>query len=175
MMDSIGGSANPSNSGPSGTPVSVAGSGFGTTQSALHSTTAAEPVGTYAHARRAGGLLFLAGIGPRQRGSKKIPGVTLDASGKVANYDVAAQVHSCFENVKIILEQSGSSWDRIIDVTVFLTDMQRDFPTVNALWATYFMDPATQPCRTTIEIKSLPKAGDSLINFEVKIVATVGE
>jgi len=119
--------------------------------------------------------LFLAGIGPRQRGSKKIPGVTLDASGNVADYDVAAQVHSCFENVRIILEQAGSSWDRIIDVTVFLTDMKRDFATVNAIWATYFKEPATQPCRTTIEIKSLPQAGDSPINFEVKVVATVGQ
>ena len=165
----------PSESAPSGTSGRIAGISAITTQNAIHSTSAAEPVGTYAHARRAGGLLFLAGIGPRQRGSKTIPGVSLDASGKVADYDVAAQMHSCFENVRMILEQSGSSWTRIIDVTVFLTDMQRDFPTVNSLWATYFSDPATQPCRTTIEIKSLPQAGNSPINFEVKIIATVGE
>ena len=173
-MDSNLGGANPSPS-PSNSNFGPSGIIPGAIQSAIHSSNAAEPVGSYAHARRAGGLLFLAGIGPRQRGSKKIPGVTLDASGNVADYDVAAQVHSCFENVRIILEQAGSSWDRIIDVTVFLTDMKRDFATVNAIWATYFKEPATQPCRTTIEIKSLPQAGDSPINFEVKVVATVGQ
>ncbi len=177
-MDSNLGGANPSPSPspfPSPSNSKPGGAVPSTFHSALHSSIAAEPVGTYAHARRAGGLLFLAGIGPRQRGSKKIPGVTLDASGNVADYDVAAQVHSCFENVRMILEQSGSSWDRIIDVTVFLTDMKRDFATVNALWADYFKEPATQPCRTTVEIKSLPQAGDSPINFEVKVVATVDQ
>lgn len=141
--------------------------------SALHSTSAAEPVGSYAHARRAGNLLFLAGIGPRQRGSKDIPGVVLAADGSVASYDIAAQVHACFANVKLILDQAGSSWDRIIDVTVFVTDMKRDFATVNRLWGEYFGNPATQPCRTTVEIKSLPQAGNAPINFEVKVVATV--
>lgn len=138
---------------------------------ALHSQAAPEPVGAYAHARRAGGLLFLAGIGPRTRGSKTIPGVRLDASGAMVDYDVEAQVRACFANVRAVLEEAGSAWDRIIDVTVFLTDMRRDFSTYNRLWAEYFPTGANSPTRTTVEVKSLPQAGNAPIAFEVKVVA----
>jgi len=140
--------------------------------STLHSTSAPEPVGAYAHARRVGNLLFLAGLGPRRRGSKDIPGVTLNASGTMVDYDVAQQIHSCFANVKIVLEEAGSTWDKIVDVTVFLTDMKRDFAVYNALWAQYFPAGPNSPTRTTIEIKSLPQAGTAPIAFEVKVIAT---
>jgi 2-aminomuconate deaminase len=145
---------------------------------AHHSTRAAEPVGAYAHARRiplgsGGFMLFLAGIGPRQRGTKVIPGVIKYPDGTVKSYDIEAQVRSCFENVRIVLEESGASWRAIIDVTVFLTDIARDFPTVNRLWAEYFPDPANAPARTTVEIAALPQAGDAPINFEAKVIAMV--
>jgi 2-aminomuconate deaminase len=132
------------------------------------SRTAAEPVGAYSHARRVGSLLFLAGIGPRKRGSKDIPGVILDAAGQVVDYDIEAQIRSAFENVRLVLEESGSSFAGIVDVTVFLTDMKRDFPTFNRVWAEYFK--ANQPTRTTVEINALPTP----IAFEVKVIATVG-
>lgn len=136
-----------------------------------NSAHAPEPLGAYAFARRAGGLLFLAGIGPRQRGSKDIPGVVLDARGGVASYDIEAQVRSCFANVRAVLDEAGSSWSKIVDVTVFLTDMQRDFATYNRLWAEYFPTGPASPTRTTVEISSLPQAGNAPINFEVKVVA----
>ena len=139
---------------------------------AVHSKTAAEPVGAYAHARRVGNLLFLAGVGPRLRGSKDIPGVQLDANGAVVTYDIEAQVRSCFENVRLILQEAGSSWDQIVDVTVFLTDMKRDFAVYNRVWAEYFS--ASPPARTTVEIGALPQAGTAPIAFEVKVIATVG-
>lgn len=140
---------------------------------ALHSQRAAEPVGAYAHARRAGNLLFLAGLGPRRRGSKDIPGVRLDAAGVVVDYDIEAQVRACFDNVRTVLEESGSRWENIIDVTVFLTNMKRDFPRVNALWAEYFPPGSTSPTRTTVEVLSLPQAGNAPIAFEVKVIAAV--
>lgn len=136
--------------------------------SAIMSSAAAEPVGAYAHARRVGNLLFLAGIGPRQRGSKEIPGVRLDSAGNVAGHDIEAQVRSAFENVRLVLEAAGSSWDRIVDVTVFLTDMKRDFATFNRVWAEFFK--ANPPARTTVEVGALPTP----IAFEVKVIATVG-
>jgi 2-aminomuconate deaminase len=145
---------------------------------ALHSTRAAEPVGAYAHARRAGNLLFLAGIGPRKRGSKDIPGVVLSADGTVKEYDMEAQVRSCFENVRIVLEEAGSSWENIVDVLVFLTDMKRDFAVFNRLWSEYFPaagDGGGQPTRTTIQVCALPQAGNAPIAFEVKVVATIPE
>src|SRR6476659_3793649 len=115
---------------------------------------APEPVGLYPHARRVGNLLFLSGVGPRERGTKKIPGVELDAGGAIVSYDIEAQCHSVFKNVRAILEDAGSSWDRLVDVTVYLTNMKADFPTYNRLWADYFKnDP---PCRTTVEINCLP-------------------
>lgn len=139
----------------------------------IRSTKAAEPVGAYPHARRVGNLLFLAGLGPRRRGSKDIPGVKLDSAGGVIDYDIEAQVRACFENVRTVLEESGSRWENIVDVLVFLTDMQRDFSTFNRIWAEYFPPGPTQPTRTTIAITALPQAGNAPINFEVKVIATV--
>ncbi len=132
------------------------------------SAKAPEPVGLYPHARRVGNLLFLSGVGPRRRGSKEIPGVTLDGEGRVVSHDIEAQCHSVFENVRAILEESGSRWEALVDVTVFLTHMKRDFAAYNRLWAQYFAkDP---PCRTTIEVGSLPTP----IAIELKCIATIG-
>ena len=135
-------------------------------QSAVMSSRAAEPVGHFPHARRVGNLLFLSGIGPRERGSKSIPGVSQDLQGRVVAYDIEAQCHSVFRNVRLILEEAGSSWDKLVDVTVYLTNMADDFKTYNRLWAEYFAkDP---PCRTTVEVNCLPTP----IAIELKCVAT---
>ena len=131
------------------------------------SSKAPEPVGLYPHARRVGNLLFLSGVGPRARGSKEIPGVKLDANGKVISYDIEAQCHSVFRNVRSILEEAGSSWDKLVDVTVFLTNMKDDFPIYNRIYAEYFKD--NQPCRTTVEINCLPTP----IAIELKCIATM--
>src|SRR6476660_9093020 len=120
----------------------------------INSSKAPEPVGLYPHACRVGNLLFLSGVGPREKGTKKIPGVELDANGNIVSYDIATQCHSVFKNVKMILEASGSSWDKIVDVTVFLTNMKDDFPIYNKLYGDYFKD--AQACRTTVEVRSLP-------------------
>lgn len=136
---------------------------------ALNSSKAPEPVGLYPHARRVGNLLFLSGVGPRSRGTKEIPGVTLDADGNIASYDIEIQCRSVFQNVRWILEDSGSSWDKMVDVTVFLTNMKDDFKTYNRLWAEYFGD--NPPCRTTLEINCLPTP----IAIELKVIATIGE
>lgn len=136
---------------------------------AIDSQTAPEPVGLYPHARRVGNLLFLSGIGPRVRGQKAIPGVTLDADGNLVDHDIEAQCHSVFANVKAVLEAAGASWADLVDVTVYLTHMQRDFPTYNRLWAAYFPDPASRPCRTTVEINCLPTP----IAIELKCTAVV--
>src|SRR6185503_333736 len=141
--------------------------------SGISSDQAPEPVGAYPHARRAGNLLFLSGVGPRRRGSKEIPGVKLDAAGKVAGYDIEAQVRACFDNVRAILDEAGSSWDRIVDVMVFLTDMDRDFAKYNRVYAEYFPPGPNQPTRTTIEVGALPTAGNATIAFEAKVVATI--
>jgi 2-aminomuconate deaminase len=135
---------------------------------ALNSHKAPEPVGLYPHARKVGNLLFLSGVGPRSRGTKEIPGVTLDSEGNIASYDIEEQCRSVFQNVKWILEDSGSSWDQMVDVTVFLTNMKDDFKTYNRLWAEYFGD--NPPCRTTLEINCLPTP----IAIELKVIATVG-
>jgi 2-aminomuconate deaminase len=127
------------------------------------------PVGLYPHARRVGNLLFLSGVGPRRAGTKEIPGVTLDPDGVVTAYDIEAQCRSVFENVRLILEDSGSSWDRLVDVTVYLTNMKDDFATYNRLWAEYFSN--EPPCRTTVEVNALPTP----IAIELKCIATVGE
>jgi 2-aminomuconate deaminase len=129
------------------------------------SSKAPEPVGLYPHARKAGGLLFLSGVGPRERGTKKIPGVELNEAGAVISYNIEAQCHSVFRNVRFILEDAGSSWDKIIDVTVFLTNMKDDFQTYNRLWAEYFNE--NPPCRTTVEINCLPTP----IAIELKVIA----
>jgi len=136
---------------------------------AINSDKAPDPVGLYPHARRVGNLLFLSGVGPRKKGSKEIPGVTLDTQGKIISYDIAAQCHSVFENVKNILEASGASWSDLVDVTVYLTNMKDDFPVYNKLWAEYFAnDP---PCRTTLEINCLPTP----IAIELKCIAALKE
>ena len=135
--------------------------------SKIESQNAPEPVGSYPHARKVGNLLFLSGVGPREKGKKEIPGVTLDEKGKIISYDIEAQCHSVFANVKAILEDSGSSWDQLVDVTVFLTNMKDDFKTYNRIYGEYFKD--NQPCRTTVEILSLPTP----IAIELKCVATI--
>ncbi|MES2381971.1 MAG: Rid family hydrolase [Bacteroidota bacterium] len=133
----------------------------------IHSSKAPEPVGLYPHAKRVGNLLFLSGVGPREKGTKKIPGVELDENGNIVSYDIATQCRSVFQNIKYILEDAGSSWDKMVDVTVFLTNMKDDFKVYNQLWAEYFKD--TQPCRTTIEINCLPTP----IAIELKVIATI--
>ncbi len=133
----------------------------------INSAKAPEPVGLYPHARRVGNLLFLSGVGPRERGSKKIPGVELDDAGNIVSYDIETQCRSVFQNVRYILEDAGSSWDKIVDVTVFLTNMKDDFAAYNKLYAEHFA--GNQPCRTTIEISSLPTP----IAIELKVIATM--
>ena len=120
----------------------------------VNSDKAPEPVGAYPHARRVGNLLFLSGVGPRKRGVQKIPGVELDEQGNILSYEIETQCHSVFENVRMILEDAGSSWDELIDITVFLTDIEKDFPIYNRVYADYFK--TNQPCRTTVEISKLP-------------------
>lgn len=132
-------------------------------------TSAPRPVGSYPHARRAGNLLFLSGVGPRQPGTDDIPGNTYDDAGHLAAYDIEAQCHSVFRNVREILNASGASWENLVDITVFLTDMQRDFKTFNRIYAEYFPD--NQPCRTTVEVGALPTP----IAVELKCIAQMGE
>ena len=133
----------------------------------INSEKAPEPVGMYPHARKVGNLLFLSGVGPRERGTKKIPGVELNEDGTIKSYDIEAQCHSVFNNVKLVLEASGSSWDKLVDVTVFLTNMKDDFKTYNKIYAEYFKD--NLPCRTTCEINCLPTP----IAIELKCIATI--
>ncbi len=131
----------------------------------FESSRAPEPVGRYPHARRAGDFLFLSGVGPRSRGSKDIPGVSLNAQGAIESYDIEKQCHSVFANVRAVLEDAGAQWQDLVDVTVYLTNMKQDFPTYNRLWAEYF--PENPPCRTTLEIGALPTP----IAIELKCVA----
>lgn len=133
----------------------------------LNSSRAPEPVGLYPHARRVGNLLFLSGVGPRERGSKKIPGVELDEKGNIISYDIEAQCRSVFRNIRYILEDAGSGWENIVDVTVFLTNMKEDFAAFNRIYAEYFKE--NQPCRTTLEINRLPTP----IAIELKVIATI--
>lgn len=139
----------------------------------ITSAKAAEALGAYAHARRVGELLFLAGIGPRVRGTKQIPGAKVDASGALIDYDFEAEMRSCFANVAAVLADAGSSWSNIVDITVFLTDLKRDWPVYNRVYAEYFPAGSPQPTRTTCEISALPQGGDTPIHFEVKVIATV--
>ena len=133
----------------------------------INTEKAPEPVGLYPHARRVGNLLFLSGVGPRRKGTKVIPGVMVDGQGNAVGHDIETQCYSVFENVKIILEASGSHWENLVDVTVFLTNMQRDFDTYNRIYAEYFKD--NEPCRTTVEISALPTP----IAIELKCIATI--
>lgn len=135
------------------------------TSTAHNSSRAPEPVGLYPHARRVGNLLFLSGVGPRQRGQKAVPGVELDAAGNIILYDFESQCHAVFQNVRYILEEAGARWEDLVDVTVFLTNMKADFATYNRLYAEYFQ--SNQPCRTTVEINCLPTP----IAIELKCVA----
>ena len=128
---------------------------------------APEPVGAYPYTRRVGNLLFLSGVGPRQRGQAAIPGVVLGADGRVVSYDFERQCRAVFDNVRYILEEAGAGWDDLVDVTVFLTNMKDDFATYNRLYAEYFA--TAQPCRTTLEINCLPTP----IAIELKCIAAL--
>lgn len=133
--------------------------------SIIHSDNAPTPVGAYPHARWAGNLLFLSGIGPREAGTNKIPGLELDEKGNFKSFDFEAQVHSVMKNVKLVLEASGVKWENLLDITVFLVDMKRDFSKFNQIYESYF--PTNKPCRTTVEINALP----TQIAIELKCIA----
>jgi 2-aminomuconate deaminase len=133
----------------------------------VFSDKAPQPVGPYPHARRVGNLIFLSGVGPRKKDMADIPGVTLDASGNIIQYDIAQQCHAVFENVRYVLEASGAHWENLIDVTVFLTNMKDDFHIFNKIYAEYFKE--NQPCRTTVEVNALPTP----IAIELKCIAAL--
>lgn len=128
---------------------------------------AAKPLGAYPHARRVGNLLFLSGIGSRNAKDNSIPGLVQDENGIIVSYDIEAECHSVFANVKAVLEAAGSSWEKIVDVTVFLTNMKKDFPVYNKIYGDYFKE--IEACRTTVEIKSLPTP----IAIELKVIAAI--
>lgn len=136
-------------------------------ESIINVQSAPDPVGLYPHARRVGGLLFLSGIGPRQKGNTKIPGVEINAAGEIVSYDIEAQCRSVFQNVRTVVENAGSKWENIVDVTVFLTNIKNDFQIYNRIYAEHFAD--NQPCRTTVEVHALPTP----IAIELKCIATI--
>ncbi len=137
----------------------------------FESSRAPEPVGAFPHAKRVGELLFLSGIGPRKRGSKEIPGVTLDSAGNVVSYDIETQCRAVFENVRLVLEDAGATWQDIVDVAVYLTNVKKDFPIYNRLYAEYFAGPGKpNPTRTTVQVGALPTP----IAIELKVIAKVG-
>jgi len=133
----------------------------------INSDRAPEPVGAYPHARRVGNMLYVSGVGPRERGTKAIPGVTLDEYGSVVDYSITEQTLSVFRNIRFIIEDAGSRWENIVDVQVFLTNMKTDFPVFNKLYAEHFA--GVDACRTTIEIGALPTP----IAVELKVIATI--
>ncbi len=133
----------------------------------INTGSAAKPLGAYPHARKVGNMLFLSGIGSRSAKDNSIPGLEQAADGCITKYDIEAECHQCFANVKAVLEASGSSWDKIVDVTVFLTNMKKDFPVYNKVYGEYFKE--VQACRTTVEVKSLPTP----IAIELKVIATI--
>lgn len=133
----------------------------------VHTENAAKPLGAYPHARKVGNLLFLSGIGSRNPIDNSIPGLVQDEQGNIVSYDIEAECHSVFANVKAVLEASGSSWEKMVDVTVFLTNMKKDFPVYNKIYGDYFRN--VQACRTTVEVKSLPTP----IAIELKVIATI--
>ncbi|MBL0154879.1 MAG: RidA family protein [Chitinophagaceae bacterium] len=135
--------------------------------SIINTTNASSPLGAYPHARKVGNLLFLSGIGPRNPVDNSIPGLKQDAEGNILEHDIAAECHAVFANVKAVLESSGSRWDKIVDVTVFLTHMKTDFPIYNKIYGEYFSE--VQACRTTVEVKSMPTP----ISIELKVIATL--
>ncbi len=138
-------------------------------QSAIHAASAPKAVGHYPHARRVGNLLFLSGIGPRDAVTDAIAGNEYFADGRVRRYDIAAQANAVFANVRAVLESSGASWEDLVDVTVYLTDMVGDFKAYNAVWAEHFPDAASAPCRTTLGITALPTP----IAIELKCIAHI--
>jgi 2-aminomuconate deaminase len=143
----------------------------------INATSAPKAVGHYPHARRVGDhgsgpgqvLLFLSGIGPRDAASNGIPGNVHDADGRLIAYDIAAQTHAVFANVRTVLDASGARWEDLVDITVYLTDMARDFKTYNAIWGEYFPDAGSAPCRTTLGITALPTP----IAIELKCIAAL--
>jgi 2-aminomuconate deaminase len=135
--------------------------------SIIESQRAPEPVGAYPHARKVGDFVFYSGMGPRSRGKKEIPGVTLNEQGQIVAYDIEAQCHSVFQNLQAVVQESGASWMDLVDITVFLTNMKADFKTYNRIYAEFFKD--NLPCRTTIEINCLPTP----IAIELKVIATI--
>lgn len=135
----------------------------------IETSTAPKAVGHYPHARQVGNLLFLSGIGPRSAIDNSIPGNVYDADNRLQSYDIAAQCHSVFANVKAVLTASGASFNDLVDVTVYLTDMTNDFKIYNRIWADYFPDPAFAPCRTTLGITALPTP----IAIELKCTAVL--
>lgn len=141
------------------------------TAAGIRASQAPAPVGRYPHARHAGGLLFLSGIGPRDPATNAVPGNVHDAEGRLVAHDIAAQTRAVFANVRAVLEASGARWEDLVDVIVYLTDMAADFAAYNAVWAEYFADPATAPCRTTVGIDALPTP----IAIELKCVASIGD
>lgn len=141
--------------------------------SSISTGSAPNPVGLYPHARRVGNLLFLSGIGPRAAGTDahnpQVPGLQLDKNGNFEAFDFEAQVHQVLANVKAVLEASGARMEDLVDITVFLTDMQRDFKTFNRVYAEYFREMDPKPCRTTVEVGALPTA----IAIELKCMAVI--
>ena len=133
----------------------------------FYSGMAPDPVGLYPHAKKVGNLLFLSGVGPRKKGLEEIPGVTLDKDGNIKSYDIEKQCHAVFENVTLILKASGSSWEQLVDITVFLTNMKDDFVVFNRIYAEYIKE--NRPCRTTVEVNALPTP----IAIELKCIAFV--
>ncbi|UOG74213.1 RidA family protein [Hymenobacter tibetensis] len=148
-------------------PDTTSADGASAASTAHNSSRAPEPVGLYPHARRVGNLLFLSGVGPRQRGEKAVPGVEQDAAGTILRYDFERQCHAVFQNVRYILEEAGARWEDLVDVTVYLTNMKDDFATYNRLYAEYFQN--NQPCRTTVEVNCLPTP----IAIELKCIAAL--
>lgn len=133
----------------------------------VRTNTAPAPVGAYPHARRVGNLLFLSGVGPRQPGNNAIPGNQYGADGHLISYDIEAQCRQVFANVRAVLEASSARWEDLVDITVFLTDMTRDFATYNRLYAEYFA--GVDACRTTLGITALPTP----IAIELKCIAAL--
>jgi len=132
------------------------------------------PVGAYPHARVVGGLVFCSGVGPRDPSTNTVPGVTLDGAGRLVAYDFAAQVRACFANTRAVVEAAGARFEDVVDVTVFLTDLDRDFAAFNALWREHFAGPGKpNPCRTTVGVARLPVGGDAPIAVELKVVAAL--
>jgi 2-aminomuconate deaminase len=133
----------------------------------IRTDAAPAPVGAYPHARRVGNLLFLSGVGPRQPGSNTIPGNVHGTGEQLISYDIEAQCRQAFGNVRAVLEASGAAWTDLVDVTVFLTDMHRDFAAYNRLYAEYFS--GVDACRTTLGISALPTP----IAIELKCIAAL--